>query len=47
MEYIQKKRSPFGLLLNNLQEIETDTVFSDRVCIIDGGTCEGLPLDRE
>ena len=31
----RKKGNPIGPPFNNLQEIETNTVFSDRVCNID------------
>lgn len=40
----RKKGNPIGPPFNNLQEIETNTVFSDRVCNIDEEENGGLPV---
>ena len=40
----RKKEDPIGPPFNNLQEIETNTVFSDRVCNIDEEENGGLPV---
>ena len=40
----RKKGNPIGPPFNNLQEIETNTVFSDRVCNIDEDENGGLPF---
>lgn len=40
----RKKEDPIGPPFNNLQEIETNTVFSDRVCFKDEEENGGLPV---
>ena len=40
----RKKGNPIGPPFNNLQEIETNTVFSDRVYNIDEEENGGLPV---